>query len=64
MGNLYFGDNLFVLRDEIKSESVDLVYLGCRHNRWLVTETRLERRVFVWMRADSCNLGRVYAGLQ
>jgi DNA modification methylase len=27
MGNLYFGDNLFVLRDEIKSESVDLVYL-------------------------------------
>jgi len=27
MGNLYFGDNLFVLRDEIKSESIDLVYL-------------------------------------
>ena len=27
MGNLFFGDNLFVLRDEIKSESVDLVYL-------------------------------------
>lgn len=27
MGSLYFGDNLFVLRDEIKSESVDLVYL-------------------------------------
>ena len=27
MGSLYFGDNLFVLREEIKSESVDLVYL-------------------------------------
>jgi DNA modification methylase len=27
MGNLFFGDNLFVLRDEIKSESIDLVYL-------------------------------------
>ena len=27
MGSLYFGDNLFVLRDEIKSESIDLVYL-------------------------------------
>ena len=27
MGSLFFGDNLFVLRDEIKSESVDLVYL-------------------------------------
>ena len=27
MGSLYFGDNLYVLRDEIKSESVDLVYL-------------------------------------
>src|SRR6266498_1424076 len=27
MGSLYFGDNLFVLRDEIKNESVDLVYL-------------------------------------
>jgi adenine specific DNA methylase Mod len=27
MGSLYFGDNLFVLRDEIKSESVDLIYL-------------------------------------
>jgi DNA modification methylase len=27
MGSLYFGDNLYVLRDEIKSESVDLIYL-------------------------------------
>jgi site-specific DNA-methyltransferase (adenine-specific) len=27
MGSLYFGDNLYVLRDEIKSESVNLVYL-------------------------------------
>jgi adenine specific DNA methylase Mod len=27
MGSLYFGDNLYVLRNDIKSESVDLVYL-------------------------------------
>jgi DNA modification methylase len=27
MGSLYFGDNLNILRDEIKSESVNLVYL-------------------------------------
>jgi adenine specific DNA methylase Mod len=27
MGALYFGDNLDILRSEIKSESVDLVYL-------------------------------------
>jgi DNA modification methylase len=27
MGALYFGDNLDILRDEIKSESIDLVYL-------------------------------------
>jgi len=27
MGSLYFGDNLNILRDEIKSESVDLIYL-------------------------------------
>lgn len=27
MGSLFFGDNLYILRDEIKSESVDLVYL-------------------------------------
>ena len=27
MGSLYFGDNLYVLREEIKSESVDLIYL-------------------------------------
>ncbi len=27
MGSLYFGDNLNILRDEIKNESVDLVYL-------------------------------------
>jgi DNA modification methylase len=27
MGNLFFGDNLYILRDEIKNESVDLVYL-------------------------------------
>jgi site-specific DNA-methyltransferase (adenine-specific) len=27
MGKLFFGDNLYVLRDEIKNESVDLVYL-------------------------------------
>lgn len=27
MGSLYFGDNLYILRDEIKSESVDLIYL-------------------------------------
>lgn len=27
MGSLYFGDNLYILRDEIKTESVDLVYL-------------------------------------
>ena len=25
--HLYYGDNLHVLREEIKSESVDLVYL-------------------------------------
>ena len=25
--NLYFGDNLEILRNEIKSESVDLIYL-------------------------------------
>ena len=25
--NLYFGDNLDILRDDIKSESVDLIYL-------------------------------------
>jgi DNA modification methylase len=27
MGALYFGDNLDILRDEIKTESIDLVYL-------------------------------------
>ena len=27
MGSLYFGDNLYVLRNDIKSESIDLVYL-------------------------------------
>ena len=27
MGALYFGDNLHVLREEIKDESVDLIYL-------------------------------------
>ena len=27
MGQLFFGDNLNILRDEIKSESVNLVYL-------------------------------------
>jgi adenine specific DNA methylase Mod len=27
MGRLYFGDNLDILRDEIRTESVDLVYL-------------------------------------
>ena len=27
MNTLYYGDNLKILRDEIKSESVDLVYL-------------------------------------
>lgn len=27
MGSLFFGDNLNILRDEIKNESVDLVYL-------------------------------------
>jgi len=27
MGALYFGDNLHVLREEIKGESVDLIYL-------------------------------------
>jgi site-specific DNA-methyltransferase (adenine-specific) len=27
MASLYFGDNLYVLRDEIQSESVDLIYL-------------------------------------
>ena len=27
MGSLYFGDNLDILRSEIKSESVDLIYL-------------------------------------
>jgi 16S rRNA G966 N2-methylase RsmD len=27
MNNLYFGDNLDVLRGKIKDESVDLVYL-------------------------------------
>ncbi len=27
MGKLFFGDNLYVLRDEIKNESVDLIYL-------------------------------------
>jgi len=27
MGSLYFGDNLNILRDEIKNESIDLVYL-------------------------------------
>lgn len=27
MGNLYFGDNLNILRDEINSESVELIYL-------------------------------------
>ena len=27
MGSLFFGDNLYILRDEIKNESIDLVYL-------------------------------------
>jgi adenine specific DNA methylase Mod len=27
MASLYFGDNLYVLRDEIKAESIDLIYL-------------------------------------
>jgi adenine specific DNA methylase Mod len=27
MASLYFGDNLYVLRDEIKNESIDLIYL-------------------------------------
>ena len=27
MGSLFFGDNLNILRDEIKSESINLVYL-------------------------------------
>ena len=27
MNQLYFGDNLMVLRDHIKDESVDLIYL-------------------------------------
>ncbi|WP_454268870.1 hypothetical protein [Roseovarius sp. MBR-51] len=27
MNHLYYGDNLSVLRESIKSESVDLVYL-------------------------------------
>jgi len=27
MGQLYYGDNLYVLRDSIKDESVDLIYL-------------------------------------
>jgi len=27
MGSLYYGDNLNVLREEIKDESVDLIYL-------------------------------------
>lgn len=27
MGVLYFGDNLDVLREEIKDEAIDLIYL-------------------------------------
>ena len=27
MNHLYFGDNLLVLRDHVKDESVDLIYL-------------------------------------
>ena len=27
MNNLYYGDNLKILRDHIKDESVDLIYL-------------------------------------
>jgi site-specific DNA-methyltransferase (adenine-specific) len=27
MGALYFGDNLHVLREEIKDETIDLIYL-------------------------------------
>ena len=30
--HLYYGDNLRVLRDEIASESVDLVYLDPQFN--------------------------------
>lgn len=28
MNTLYYGDNLKILRDYIKDESVDLIYLG------------------------------------
>jgi site-specific DNA-methyltransferase (adenine-specific) len=27
MNHLYFGDNLYVLRDHLATESVDLIYL-------------------------------------
>ena len=27
MGTLYYGDNLTILREQVKDESVDLVYL-------------------------------------
>jgi len=27
--HLYFGDNLGVLREQVRDESVDLVYLDC-----------------------------------
>jgi len=34
------------------------------HNRWLVIKTRSTKRVFVRMRADNHDTGRVYASLQ
>ena len=33
MNKLYFGDNLDMLREKIKDESVDLVYLDLHSNR-------------------------------
>jgi|GEM_PF-5148509 len=32
MNALYYGDNLHVLRDQIKDESVDLIYLDLLFN--------------------------------
>ncbi len=32
MNQLYYGDNLQVLRDHIAKESVDLIYLDLRFN--------------------------------
>jgi site-specific DNA-methyltransferase (adenine-specific) len=33
MNTLYYGDNLHVLRDHIKDESVDLTYLDIPNDR-------------------------------